>query len=646
LSKRREAMNNLQGSNVTSGDYGPFEDVKSVDQQRWILQEEIKSLQKLADTEERNVTLFAKRLDYNKAVDALYVPQPRVDPMDILPHEIWHNILVELSSIDPLALKDVHALCTLQPTEPLIPLTKVSRRWRNFLLSEPALWRVVSLWFDDHTTINTIPWQLGLSGNLPLTIILAPQANEQWPRLQAELLKHRKRIESILLTTQYYWYMENSKLHYVTMPQSLLPLPNLRHLGNPLKDFVLMDALPEFLALCPSVERISNIPITVQVIQKMAERLVLDEIMISDGFSTVYPLLLEIPNIKKISFQAQEENSEDPRASESVLEATGFRNLQWTSLTYDALLCPFPVSLLYCLPFLTVLDIATNIEVIKKLVEVLHKLPCLFTFKSIVLVPGANILRPPEIILPSYSVRSLELQIQYTFKDRWLQPETARMIHPSHRTGIIGRMFLHAMPATEPIKLSIHIPTPSLSHALEGWSKVQTLELVCFGATLEAYTPPRDVPTTVKQLSLGGIPKMPFLIFSSSAEILRCRTDDLGPSDAPHMPLISLTQWSALQTLDVYGDIFNWKDSSALRLKTITLRNRSLFGDLDNGITSFVHALACRPDCYPLLEEIVLWVCPEWDILMIMLERRNLLAGPLIKPIKRITLPSIYSPNI
>ncbi|PVF96808.1 hypothetical protein CPB86DRAFT_682461, partial [Serendipita vermifera] len=62
--------------------------------------------------------------------------------------------------------------------------------------------------------------------------------------------------------------------------------------------------------------------------------------------------------------------------------------------------------------------------------------------------------------------------------------------------------------------------------------------------------------------------------------------------------------------------------------------------------TLFLKIVACRPDAYPSLEEIRYQDCPEWDILIIMLERRNLLSGSHIKPIKKLHLPRICPPRI
>ncbi|PVF90871.1 hypothetical protein CPB86DRAFT_662578, partial [Serendipita vermifera] len=53
-------------------------------------------------------------------------------------------------------------------------------------------------------------------------------------------------------------------------------------------------------------------------------------------------------------------------------------------------------------------------------------------------------------------------------------------------------------------------------------------------------------------------------------------------------------------------------------------------------LTSFLLELALHPESYPALEEITLEGYPEWDILAIMLERRNLLADSSVQRIKKV----------
>ncbi|PVF91706.1 hypothetical protein CPB86DRAFT_681854, partial [Serendipita vermifera] len=62
--------------------------------------------------------------------------------------------------------------------------------------------------------------------------------------------------------------------------------------------------------------------------------------------------------------------------------------------------------------------------------------------------------------------------------------------------------------------------------------------------------------------------------------------------------------------------------------------------------TAFVKDIACHPESYPSLEDIDLMRFPEWDILLIMLERRNLLASPSVKRINKLRITEPYPPKL
>ncbi|PVF90859.1 hypothetical protein CPB86DRAFT_522356 [Serendipita vermifera] len=97
---------------------------------------------------------------------------------------------------------------------------------------------------------------------------------------------------------------------------------------------------------------------------------------------------------------------------------------------------------------------------------------------------------------------------------------------------------------------------------------------------------------------------------------------------------MDLREWPALEvmTLHNYSGFIGASFSS---LRKITLK-----AHIYSKVTLFIKEIAEAVDRYPYLEEIHMDECPEWDILMIMLERRNILAVPIIKPIRRLSLPS------
>ncbi|CAG8692738.1 2463_t:CDS:2, partial [Acaulospora colombiana] len=108
--------------------------------------------------------LREKKLSYNQVMNILYErqPGPRLDPMDILPNEILTEILV-MSSEDP----PFHFL----------RLTLVSRKWGNFMLSEPGLWNHIRLFNYCDESILVI---LGNNRSRVNTISIRPGVDSQY----------------------------------------------------------------------------------------------------------------------------------------------------------------------------------------------------------------------------------------------------------------------------------------------------------------------------------------------------------------------------------------------------------------------------------------------------------------------------------
>ncbi|PVF94334.1 hypothetical protein CPB86DRAFT_689217, partial [Serendipita vermifera] len=96
--------------------------------------------------------------------------------------------------------------------------------------------------------------------------------------------------------------------------------------------------------------------------------------------------------------------------------------------------------------------------------------------------------------------------------------------------------------------------------------------------------------------------------------------------------------WPALERLRVHATAIHW---SGTDLKYLRVLNLSTWVDkvVSNGVTSFLRDLACRPDSYPSLETIHLEECPEWDILVLILERRNLMTNSGARQISSVTFP-------
>ncbi|KIM27336.1 hypothetical protein M408DRAFT_169099 [Serendipita vermifera MAFF 305830] len=113
-----------------------------------------------------------------------------------------------------------------------------------------------------------------------------------------------------------------------------------------------------------------------------------------------------------------------------------------------------------------------------------------------------------------------------------------------------------------------------------------------------------------------------------------------------HLPVKSFPFLTHLRTTFARSSINgSWTDTfsvgSFLYLSSISIYIRGAL-DLCPYPTMFCYQLLCEPDCCPSLEEVHFFgYPPEWDILLIMLERRNFLTTSAVSRIKRLRLPFI-----
>ncbi|PVG03994.1 hypothetical protein CPB86DRAFT_694425 [Serendipita vermifera] len=109
---------------------------------------------------------------------------------------------------------------------------------------------------------------------------------------------------------------------------------------------------------------------------------------------------------------------------------------------------------------------------------------------------------------------------------------------------------------------------------------------------------------------------------------------------------MDLREWPALEVASLQSHFSRLTGASFSSLRKITLRSVPYSRKLDANITLFIKEIAEEVGRYPCLEEIHMDECPDWDILMIMLERRNILASHDIQPITRLSLPTTCPPSI
>jgi hypothetical protein len=567
--------------------------------------------------------------------------------MEKLPNEL---ILEIFSEIAP----HIQYSYIVGSIQDLLCLTMVSKKWRDFILSEPLLWTHLALISNGYDNSAIISVQLHLSNPLPLKIE-AYIPFQQWDTLQPMFLQSSDKIETVLTHGFLLHSLHGDPTRATDLwnfLDKLGPLSNLRHLGE---RWIHPFSIKQFLDRYPSLDQVTGIPLPIQDLQIAKDRLNMESLVTCDDINTVLPIIESIGSLKKVSFLTSgsppQPRQEDPEAEESGNESISGHQLGWTGLYYRAYDARSLVPLLYRLSSLIHLSIHLDLGIsfLDTVAIMVHKLECLeFLSISLDIQYGATI-RAPLDLSPNHSARSLRIAIYTVTSREYGSDEREPEEHPHNLSQVIVTTLLNIMPNVTRLDLK-----------LDG---SQAFSLSYLARHLSGNDPPLglNLNMTEKSKKTSGLPSIQRLTLSGNIdvslplssrfvktlEVSRYYLSTYNELSNPDMR-VNLEDWVALEEIHLHGRLAAWNKSSLCFLRKLSIEiDRETEGSLvAYGITGFIKELACRPYSYPSLEDIELNECPEWDILMIMLERRNLLQGPEIKKIRTIKLGSPYSLEI
>jgi hypothetical protein len=584
-----------------------------------------------------------KKSSYNEVMDALRTRQigSRTDPVARLPNEVFIAIILDISS----SKKEWY---TVKDIDVLVPFMMVSKRWHNFITSEPLLWNFIVL--DGNGHHGRVSRQLRLSAKLPLTLKFELRL-DGWSHISQEVCKHRERIQTMVFTGSGSW---DSEMKFIKIAQDLKPLPNLRRLGeaNRSNFNVFRCDIKRIFKLFPSIKELHNISLSSQDLEFVKDKLVFGEVPTYDSPSDFLPIAEKIPMLRKVVFMkvTDGQNIGDDDAEQF---RSSSQQLGWTHLTCSRYKSYPPTSFLLCFPHLTSLTIHMNSSTLGNMIPIIHRFPSLSFFEAHVVLDLDDILSTSPTSLPNSKVRTIKIFILVPYGFSSLDDNGERE-HLVRKCREIPEWILRAMPETNYLDILIRcgglsVPLFSLKEFFIG------NEIII---SFEDYTsvPSTDMqlPWSVDTLSIDCNWSDICSLSSPSLKHLSILDDvyeDGDDSDSENRlsPVVALEEqidlraWPSLETISLYKNWVQWGQYSLASLTSVTIWRSIQEVDRDkvvDNVTCFVREIACRPESYPSLEDIHLGTYPEWDIFFIMLERRNLLSSPSIKRIKKLSLPS------
>jgi hypothetical protein len=574
--------------------------------------------------EERDRQLRSNKEKYNEIVDGLHEVDKlrRFDPLDKLPVEIWQSILYRVASF--VLRPRISVFHRIIPDDFFVFML-VSKRWLQSIINTPFLWTTILLNMNIPDNLSRIKTYLKLSKELPVFLrITIPFPG--WIETVPFLAENRHRISVIEINSRTLKYGNSKEAvsEIETFLNDLLPLPKLWRV-----DLFGMNSSPgtpslvqKLLLGCPSFSSIININITKDILE-LNSALRLQSFQTTQDLSSL--VQKRFPNLFDIKFS----HSSTQPSTEST---TGDHLLAWQHLGFINI--PPPLSIISRLTNLVTFDSQVSGPILKELLCRLHRMVRLSKLTLRVAYEEQYKAQLPSDaeIKPCYRATILDMSFNSILGTR-LAINDVRIYFDR-----VQELVVKALPSIEELSIrSAHV-VPTQLMDCRTFPRLSTLHLDSIphlNADITLSPSIENLYFIDSHNWLVGFPKL------SSSSIQRLNVDSW-----PHPTKFEPERWPALTSLTISVHHVTEMSTRFEYLRNLVLRvSVSLYARLDpadDSITRFCRNLAMNPTQLPVLESLCLGQLPEWDILFIMLERRNVTKTQGISKLKKITLPSHY----
>lgn len=563
--------------------------------------------------------------EYNFIVEDQISSQkgPFSDPLQCFPPELFVLLVQEvISRRSGTSVKD------------LLMLSLLNSYWREAVVSEPSFWRDVCIGpgLDESDIEDRLRVGLYLSGNQPLNLSIDHPVRD-WSYLLEILRPHLKRVQNLVI-----WPPSSTKLDEEadvgdpTVGQVLLslgPLPNLKRLELESRYHVEFDAFLQFLDHTPVIRSISGDHISPRMLEH--EHLAqLEKVQTCASIKQLPYTLSRFPRLTSLivddpagDWSTDEDESyykptktvatEAEKLSLSSLMTLEYRQSEYISL---------PV-LIQISPQLYHLDLRLQWQLLATLMPLLEQLGNL-EYLGLVMTRTKG----PEDIFDLDGTRSFPTLKTFTFyqseedhSDNLAQLFTLlvgsnlrKVTISVDKAEIIPLAFLATLEDLRHLSLKLPLATN-----LGGLERIQArvLEYLELSIPLSIISPLVSSMECPKLVSLE----------------LRSPTNDWEPQSSLYtfppnaLPSLFSIEWGLTG--------LRWDVTKFTSLKIIQFREEDL-----NQVSEFCVNMILHPKDCPALEQLQFAQYPEWDLLFIMLERRNFLPDTSISAIKLVSMPS------
>jgi hypothetical protein len=622
---------------------------ESTDIERIKLLEKIHMVESSGDTDSgTSKALHDLKSRYNQLIEAnLQCP----NYLEYFPNEIWTQVFLRVAEGD---------------SANILPLMQVCQRWTSIIVSEPRVWTSIYI----RSSIESLELAysaLCLSKGFPLdvTIEVPMDPNIQRTFLQSDA--HRIQYLQLKPLSGHFPSRNNEgneRLIKVgaNVLKDLGPLPSLHSLTIHTFPNRNVNWSPIFVNLdAPQIRYIEGAVFPQDVLAK-SRYTQLQDLVTSTPLEVILPELIKFSDLRRLSLFAQPklEESTSPMVSsvDPCKDIALLRSLEYHQ-EYSDLIWPL---LKHVGSSLRVLELSTEWEQLLKLFDViqdaryLRELSLSIPLSSTKGRLGGNRGKAP--VLSQVQIFVLEIteeDVGGAFFEISPYAEAARLVlevldfNLPHVRTLHLRSYIYTSDLIRLVQTMQHLNLLHLTSIIRSNRDEKTtcpaLKTLRTGDlnVLRYLRMPNLTSINLPSLSTAGIEgvaNLPFdLSFASTTQsiAMHCKTASIILANGSEFTQLYTLEWFT------YNGGYDYRNGSFPSLTNIIFSDRSAH----QGATAFCESLLRCPQLCPHLKTICFRRYPEWDILLYMLLRRNVLPGrDNISSITRIEIPGFPSPCI
>lgn len=545
---------------------------------------------------------------------------PLEDPLDVLPMELWVQIFQYF----------IYSSSTSKPVNATLRLTLTSKKWRDAILRTPELWSKITIDYGASDVMDRIQTALYLSGTSPLTLLIEHPTCD-WHAVLSILLPHKDRIRGIVMQRSSSRAKADANFSIAKVIISFGELPALQHLdvrtGHSLGK-AKADIFPE---MTPSVCVVRGTYLPASILDHRNLKSI-------RAFACEYPLdvlapyLFQLPKLRSIHMATRRKSPKPDQTTSRYRLPSDWPALPLQSITFQQPYQDHLTLLISKSTDLSTLKVSVTWEHLSEILGTLSSLPCLEKLQLVI-----RDLKDPSIISSvstSFNQPMSMREIDLTFEG-----SSVGMTEEAELNNYRSLFYVFEKCATAVRGLFINElqDVYLAANYIASLPNLEELRLVNKGPQSEAYFPPLSLGS-LQVLQLGlKVNVMSQILSTLNAPLSRLKVycDGTIPALPGADVQLEEARYIHLRSIRWGSDVLSWHFTSLQSLVSISFKDTSQVTPSDLCVY-----ITYRPYDLPALQDITFENPPEWDCVLLMLERRNFLPVSNVCRIKSLSFPS------